>query len=47
MRQRRFTSLPFRQNETDALFGFIERNPFALPITAGAGSLITNPCPCF
>lgn len=37
----------FRQTETEALFGFIERNPLALLVTAGSGGLIANPLPFF
>ncbi|MBB4006659.1 FMN-binding negative transcriptional regulator [Allorhizobium taibaishanense] len=37
----------FRQTDTEALFGFIQRNPLALLVTAGSGGLVANPLPFF
>jgi transcriptional regulator len=37
----------FRQNDTEALFAFIQQNPLGLLITSGTGGLLANPLPFF
>lgn len=37
----------FRQQDTDALFVFIQQNPLGLLITSGTGGLIANPLPFY